>query len=70
MIFRGVAFLEEADALVEDLKDLVEDQLDEAASAGKRENHLVEEDLHEAIGKFVWQRLKRRPMVLPVVIEV
>jgi ribonuclease J len=70
VIFRGVAFLEEAGGLVEDLKDLVEDQLDDAAKAGKRENHLVEEDLHEAIGKFVWQRLRRRPMVLPVVIEV
>ena len=70
VIFRGVAFLEEADALVEDLKDLVEDQLDEAAKAGHRENHLVEEDLHDAIGKLVWQRLRRRPMVLPVVIEV
>jgi ribonuclease J len=70
VIFRGVAFLEEAGNLVEDLKDLVEDQLDDAAGAGKRENHLVEEDLHDAIGKFVWQRLKRRPMVLPVVIEV
>jgi ribonuclease J len=70
VIFRGVAFLEEADALVEDLKDLVEDQLEDSAGAGKRENHLVEEDLHEAIGKFVWQRLRRRPMVLPVVIEV
>jgi ribonuclease J len=70
VIFRGVAFLDEADALVEDLKDLVEDQLDEAAKAGHREPHLVEEDLHEAIGKFVWQRLRRRPMVLPVVIEV
>jgi ribonuclease J len=70
VIFRGVAFLDEADSLVEDLKDLVEDQLDEAAKAGHREPHLVEEDLHEAIGKFVWQRLRRRPMVLPVVIEV
>jgi ribonuclease J len=70
VIFRGVAFLEEADALVEDLKDLVEDQLDEAEKAGHRETHLVEEDLHEAIGKLVWQRLRRRPMVLPVVIEV
>jgi ribonuclease J len=70
VIFRGVAFLEEAGGLVEDLKDLVEDQLEDAASAKRRENHLIEEDLHDAIGKFVWQRLKRRPMVLPVVIEV
>jgi ribonuclease J len=70
VIFRGVAFIEEADAAVEDLKDLVEDELEAAASAGNRETHLIEEDLHEAVGKFAWQRLRRRPMVLPVVIEV
>jgi ribonuclease J len=70
VIFRGVAFLEEADGLVEDLKDLVEDQLEDAGGGRKRESHLIEEDLHDAIGKFVWQRLRRRPMILPVVVEV
>ncbi len=70
VIFRGVAFLEEADGLVEDLKDLVEDRLEDSAANGNRQPQLVEEDLHDAIGKFVWQRLRRRPMVLPVVIEV
>jgi len=70
VIFRGVAFLEEADGLVDDLKDLVEDQLEDAGGGRKRESHLIEEDLHDAIGKFVWQRLKRRPMILPVVVEV
>jgi ribonuclease J len=70
VIFRGVAFLEEADALVEELSDLIEDKLEEAADAGNRESHLIEEDLHDAVGKFVFQRLKRRPMILPVVIEV
>jgi len=70
VIFRGVAFLEEADALVEEISDLVEDNLEEAAKAGNREQHLIEEDLHDAIGKFVFQRLRRRPMILPVVVEV
>jgi ribonuclease J len=70
VIFRGVAFLEEADNLVEDLSDLVEDSVEGAAKAGNRESHLIEEDLHDAIGKFVYKRLKRRPMILPVVIEV
>lgn len=70
VIFRGVAFLEEAGGLVEELKDMVEDSLDDAAEAGRREIDLIQEDLHEAIGKFVWQRLRRRPMVLPVVVEV
>ncbi len=70
VIFRGVAFLEQADDLVEDLSDLVEDSLEAAAKAGNREVALLQEDLHDAIGKFVFQRLRRKPMVLPVVVEV
>jgi ribonuclease J len=70
VIFRGVAFLEEADALVEEISDLVEDLLEDLAEAGTREVDLIQEDLHDAIGKFVFQRLHRRPMILPVVVEV
>jgi ribonuclease J len=70
VIFRGVAFLEEADALVEELKDVVEDSLEDAAEAGTRELHLIQEDLHDAIGKLVYEKLRRRPMILPVVVEV
>jgi ribonuclease J len=70
VILRGVAFLDDADSILEDLKDLVEDSLEDAADNGTREPDLIQEDLHDAIGKFVWQRLRRRPMVLPVVIQV
>ena len=70
VIFRGVPFLEEADGLVEDLKDVVEDSLEDAAKAGTREIALIQEDLHDDIGKLVYNRLKRRPMILPVVVEV
>ena len=65
MIFRGVAFLEEADDLVEELRDVVEDSLEDARQAGTRELHLIQEDLHDAVAKFVFQ-LRRRPMILPV----
>ena len=70
MIFRGVAFLEEADALVEDLEDVVEDSLEDAAKAGTRELHLIQEDLHDAVAGLVYEKLRRRPMILPVVVEV
>jgi ribonuclease J len=70
VIFRGVPFMEEAGELVEDLKDVVEDSLEDAAKAGTRELSLIQEDLHDAIGKLVYDRLKKRPMILPVVVEV
>jgi ribonuclease J len=70
VILRGVAFLDDAEGIMEDLKDLVEDSLEDAADNGTRESDLIQEDLHDGIGKFVWQRLRRRPMILPVVIQV
>jgi ribonuclease J len=70
VIFRGVSFVEEADGLIDELKDVVEDSLEDAAAAGTREVHLIQEDLHDAIAKLVYEELRRRPMILPVVVEV
>jgi ribonuclease J len=49
---------------------VIEDSLEDAAEAGTRELHLIQEDLHDAVGKLVYQKLGRRPMILPVVVEV
>jgi ribonuclease J len=70
-IVRAVALPEgEEEALVEELKDAVEDCLEEAAEAGTRELHLIQEDLHDALAKLLYERLRSRPMILPVVVEV
>ncbi len=70
VLVRGVAAFEESDPLVDELKDLVEDSLEDAAAAGTRELHLIQEDLHDAVAKVLYDKLRRRPMVLPVVVEV
>jgi ribonuclease J len=72
IIFRGVPFLEEAttDGLVEELRDVVEASLDRLASDGVTEAVLLQQDLHDDIATFVYDRLGRRPMILPVVVEV
>jgi ribonuclease J len=69
-IVRGVALPEGEESLVEELKDVVEDSLEDAAEAGTREVHLIQEDVHEAIAKLVYEKLRSRPMILPVVVEV
>jgi len=72
IIFRGVPFLEEgADGLVEELRDVVSKTLAEgAAHAEQREPQMLQEDLHDDIAAFVYDRLRRRPLILPVVVEV
>jgi ribonuclease J len=70
VIVRGVPLPDAGEDLVEELKDVVEDSLEDAAEAGTRELHLVQEDVHDAIAKLVYQKLRSRPMILPVVVEV
>jgi ribonuclease J len=35
-----------------------------------REIDLLQQELHDDLAAFVYDRLRRRPMVLPVVVEV
>ncbi len=70
VIFRGVPYSEDAERLLDDLRDAVDTSLEQAAKKQIREVDLVQKALHDDLAKFVYDRLKRRPMVLPVVVEV
>jgi ribonuclease J len=70
VIFRGVPFIEQAGGLVTEIRSEVERSLARAARDGIREIDLLEQSLHDDLAAFVYDRLRRRPMVLPVVVEV
>jgi len=70
VIFRGVPFLEEADGFVEEIRATVDTSLARAAKEEIREVDLLQQVLHDDLAEFVYARLRRRPMVLPVVVEV
>jgi ribonuclease J len=70
IIFRGVPFVEEADSLLDDIRDAVDDSLARSADEEISEIDLLQDHLHDDVAEFVYERLKRRPMVLPVVVEV
>jgi ribonuclease J len=71
LIFRGVPFMEDADdSLLDEVRDVVEASLARLAEEGVTEPVLLQQDLHDDIAAFVYDRLRRRPMILPVVVEV
>jgi ribonuclease J len=70
VIFRGVPYPDDAQALLDEIRATVERSLDRAAEEEIRETDLLQEVLHDDLAAFVYDRLKRRPMVLPVVVEV
>jgi ribonuclease J len=70
VIFRGVPFRDEADELVDEIRATVERTVARAAKDEIREVDVVQEMIHDDMAKLVYDRLRRRPMVLPVVVEV
>jgi ribonuclease J len=70
VIFRGVPFIEQADEVMADIREEVERSLAAAATEKIREIDLLQQALHDDLAAFVYDRLRRRPMVLPVVVEV
>jgi ribonuclease J len=70
VIFRGVPFMDQAGELLEEIRGTVDESLRRAAREEIREVDLLQQALHDDLAKLVYDRLKRRPMVLPVVVEV
>jgi ribonuclease J len=70
LIFRGVPFAEEQDAFMVDLRGAVIGSLSRSAHDDVREIDLIQSRLHDDVASYVYKKLKRRPMILPVVVEV
>ncbi len=70
VILRGVPFPDEAEKLLGDIRGTVESSLERAAKDGVREPDVIQSMLHDDLAALVYDRLRRRPMVLPVVVEV
>lgn len=63
---RGFA---EDDAVFEDVKPKIAAALAEAAKSGVRDTHALSQIVRRTIGRWVNQSLRRRPMIVPLVIE-
>src|SRR5262249_20887582 len=67
---RGVPFLDGNSAFIDELREAVEDSLDRAAAQRITAVDVLASFLPDDLATLSYERLKRRPMVLPVVVEV
>jgi ribonuclease J len=67
LIARGFA---ESEELLDELREEADRVVRELSAEHVAEIKLLQEHIHDAVGQIVYDRTRRRPMVLPVVIEV
>ena len=71
IISRGFVYLRESQELLKATRILIKKTVEDATTNMHPVNlSYVKDVLRDQIGKFLFQKTKRRPMVLPVIIEV
>ncbi|HJV54988.1 MAG TPA: ribonuclease J [Methylomirabilota bacterium] len=67
---RGFVYMKEADALMDEVKAAVRDALASRQEPEVFDRELVGATVRSAVRRFVNQRFQRKPVVLPVILEV
>jgi ribonuclease J len=71
IISRGFVYLRESQDLLKETRKKVIEIVNRAAFSGGAINWInIKEEIKNKVGSFLFQKTKRKPMVLPVVIEV
>ncbi|MBO0731511.1 MAG: ribonuclease J [Acidimicrobiaceae bacterium] len=70
IITRGWVYAPEAEKLLDEARQAVLDELDTAAETGAVDFETLKRRARAALGRFVSERTRRRPMIVPVVMEV
>jgi ribonuclease J len=69
IITRGWVYAPEAEDLLDEACDTVAEAVEKSLAEGERNVDALEQVVRRATGKFVNTRTKRRPMIVPVVME-
>lgn len=67
---RGVIYLKDADHIVKEIGKIIESTIHDAVKANTYENMSARMDAKDRVSKFVLKETGKRPMVLPVIIEI
>jgi ribonuclease J len=71
IISRGFVYLRESKDLLRDTRRKVIDIVNKTAGSGGAVNWVyVKDEIRNKVGQFLYTKTQRRPMILPVVIEV
>jgi ribonuclease J len=70
IVTRGWVYAPEAEELLDDAKEAVLTSLAEAADEGATDFETIRRHARRALGRFINERTRRRPAIIPVVMEV
>lgn len=70
VVSRGFVYVRESESLLEDVKAVSSKVLDDCADSNMHEWGVIKNRIKDDVSKLIFQRTKRKPMILPILMEV
>lgn len=70
VISRGFVYPQEMEELIEQSKERVREALDLCAEEGIIDEALLKAHIRDSLSRFLYEKTRRRPMVMPILVEV
>ncbi len=70
IVSRGFVYVRESDELMTEATELVEEELMGLLDRGITDWGKMKNTMRDTLGDFIWKKTKRRPMILPIIMEV
>jgi ribonuclease J len=70
IVSRGFVYVRESDELMEEARGVINEAVEGCLSRGIADWGKLKSSIKDALGEFVWKKTKRRPMILPIIMEI
>lgn len=70
IVSRGFVYVRESEKLMDEAKTKVEKVLDKCIEKNITEWSTIKSQIRDTLGKFLYEKTRRRPMILPIIMEV
>lgn len=70
IVSRGFVYVRESDELMDEARIVVNEAVDGCLGRGIADWGKLKSAIKDSLGEFVWKKTKRRPMILPIIMEV
>ncbi|MBQ7317407.1 MAG: ribonuclease J [Phascolarctobacterium sp.] len=70
IVSRGFVYVREAEDLMDEAREKVQSALDRCEAGGVSEWSSIKSAIRDSLGRFLYERTRRRPMILPIIMEI
>lgn len=70
IVSRGFVYVRESDELMDEARAIIEERIENCLDRGISDWGKIKSVIKDSLGDFVWRKTKRRPMILPIIMDV